>query len=459
MSVKTILAVGLCKGLHLAARLLHRGGTAMPGSRALKLCPDLPARLAKGVEILVITGTNGKTTSSRIAEQALRDAGLDVLANRSGANLLSGITTELALNSSLTGHCKKKYAVIECDEAAARTALGLLKPKAVLVTNLFRDQLDRYGEVTHTLRNIREGLEKTPETVLCLNADCSLTASLAGDLPNPVVWYGMDKSAADPAAKPSQLSDASRCIRCKTEYEYDYVTYGHLGGFRCPKCGYSRPAADVAVTAIEELGADGSLARVRVDGEERRLSVNLPALYNIYNAVGVLAAVRQLGVSTEDALHAAATFRCGFGRMEKFDLGAGGTRVMLVKNPAGCNQVLRFLSSLPEELELAILLNDNDADGTDISWIWDVDFELLPGFGDRLKKVIVSGKRAADLAVRLKYAGLAAEKVEAEPSYDALAERLGKAQVPVYVMPTYTALLDFRPQLIKRCGGADFWEG
>ncbi len=452
------MAVALCKGLHLAARVLHRGGTAMPGRKALKLCPTLPAKLAEGVEILVITGTNGKTTSSRIAEEAFRAAGMDVLANRSGANLLSGITTELALNSSLTGRCRKKYAVIECDEAAARTALGLLKPRAVLVTNLFRDQLDRYGEVTHTLRNIREGLEKTPETTLILNADCSLTASLAGDLPNRVVWYGLEKTAADPEAKPPQLSDASRCIRCKTEYEYDYVTYGHLGGFRCPKCGYSRPAADVAVTAVEP-GADGSAVTLRTKEGERRLSVNLPALYNVYNAAGVFAAVTEMGVSPEAAAQAAATFRCGFGRMEKFDLGAGGCRVMLVKNPAGCNQVLRFLSTLQGELELVILLNDNDADGTDVSWIWDVDFELLPGFGERLKSVTVSGKRAWDLFVRLKYAGLAPERIRVETDYDALAEQMSKAEVPLYVMPTYTALLDFRPRLVKRCGGADFWEG
>jgi UDP-N-acetylmuramyl tripeptide synthase len=187
--------------------------------------------------------------------------------------------------------------------------------------------------------------------------------------------------------------------------------------------------------------------------------VNLPALYNVYNAAGVFAAVTEMGVSPEAAAQAAATFRCGFGRMEKFDLGAGGCRVMLVKNPAGCNQVLRFLSTLQGELELVILLNDNDADGTDVSWIWDVDFELLPGFGERLKSVTVSGKRAWDLFVRLKYAGLAPERIRVETDYDALAEQMSKAEVPLYVMPTYTALLDFRPRLVKRCGGADFWEG
>ena len=177
MSLRASLAIAACRAAHLAARLLRKGGTDLPGKVALRLCPQLPALLARDMEILVITGTNGKTTSSRIAEQAFSAAGFDCLANRSGANLLSGVTTELAMNAALSGKSRKKYAVIECDEAAARRTLGLLQPKAVLVTNLFRDQLDRYGEVTHTLENIREGLKQAPGAVLCLNAGyCSVFA-------------------------------------------------------------------------------------------------------------------------------------------------------------------------------------------------------------------------------------------------------------------------------------------
>ena len=460
MGLRTIAAVALCKTLHFAARVLRRGGTAMPGRWALKICPELAGTLARGVEILVITGTNGKTTSARICEQAFSDAGLDYLANRSGANLLSGITTEFCLHSTLTGRCKKKYAVIECDEAAARRALGYLKPKAVLVTNLFRDQLDRYGEVTHTLENIREGLKHAPEAVLCLNADCSLTSSLALDLPNSVIYYGLEKSAADPDTKPALLSDATHCIRCKAEYEYDYVTYGHLGGFRCPHCGYARHAAGVAVTAIRELGLDSSAIEISAyGGEPRTVRVNLPAMYNIYNAAGSVAAVTTMGLSLEQAVGAIGSFRCGFGRMEKFDLGARGTRVMLVKNPAGCDQVLRFLAAADEPMMLAVLLNDNDADGTDISWIWDAEFEALTGLGEKLRRVYVSGTRAPDLFLRLKYAGIDPERIAVERDHETLTERLSQAEEPVFIMPTYTALLEFRPHLLKRCGGADFWEG
>ena len=459
MSIRSTAAVALCKGLQLTARLLHRGGTAMPGRNALKLCPDLAGVLAKGMEILLITGTNGKTTTARICEQAFADAGLDCVANRSGANLLSGITTELCVNSGLNGRCRKRYAVIECDEAAARRAIGYLQPKAVLVTNLFRDQLDRYGEVTHTLENIREGLRAAPGATLVLNADCSLTASLAEDLPNPVVWYGMDKAAADPEAKPSQLSDAVRCIRCKTAYVYDYVTYAHLGGFRCPHCGYARHEADVAVIAPPQLRADGSRVRLNLRGEEREMTVKLPAVYNVYNALGAVAAVTVMGLPTEAAVGAPARFHCGFGRMETFELGKAGARVMLVKNPAGCDQVLRFLEQIPEDLELAVLLNDKEADGTDISWVWDAQFELLAGLGDRLKRLAVGGTRAWDMYLRLKYAGVPTEKLRVERDSEALIDQLAQSEVPVFIMPTYTALLEFRPHLIRRCGGQDFWEG
>ena len=459
MSLKTICGVALCKTLHFAARVLKRGGTAMPGRWALKFCPDLAGTLAKNVNILVITGTNGKTTSARIAEEAFRAAGYDVLANRSGANLLSGITTELALNATLTGKCKKQWAVIECDEAAARRALGYLRPKAVLVTNLFRDQLDRYGEVTHTLENIREGLKNAPEATLILNADCSLTSSLALDLPNPVVWYGLDATAAELNALPPQISDASHCIRCKTEYVYDYVTYGHLGGFRCPNCGYARHDADFAVTAIESLDPDGSTVALRAGGEALTARINLPAVYNIYNGAGAFAAARTMGIDAAHALEALGSFHCGFGRMEKFDLGMAGTRVMLVKNPAGCDQVLKFLAAVSGPMELVLLLNDNDADGTDVSWIWDAEFEALAGASERLTRLSLGGTRAWDLYLRLKYAGVPEDKLSVERDSEALTERIAAAEVPVYVMPTYTALLEFRPHLLKRCGGADFWEG
>ena len=457
MNFKAILAILLCKLLRALSRLLHRGGTAMPGRFALKLCPDLLARLSKNVRSVVITGTNGKTSSSRIVEQAFVEQGRSYFANRSGANLLSGITTEFVMNCTLGGKMKKEWAVIECDEAAAVKVFPQLQPQVVVVTNLFRDQLDRFGEVTHTLSNIRTAIEAVPQATLCLNADCSLCSSLALSLPNRVVYFGMEKGAVPSRAK-SELSDATHCIRCKTEYEYDYISYGHLGGFRCPKCGYARHAADYAVTDVIEQRSSGTTAAFSICGERRVVEINLPALYNVYNAVGALAAAMESGVGADEAVRALASFQCGFGRMEAFRLGKADVRMMLVKNPAGCNQVIDYLENLHNRFVLAICLNDRGADGTDISWIWDAEFERLNSIAGRIEKVIVSGDRAQDMRVRLKYAGIPDENITVERDYEKLVSSLEPLQTDVCLMPTYTAMLELRSVMIRHCGGAEFWE-
>lgn len=457
MNFKAILAILLCKLLRAFSRLVHRGGTAMPGRWALKICPDLLARLAKNVDAVAIAGTNGKTTSARIVEQAFIEQELDYFANRSGANLLSGITTEFVMNCTLSGRMKKSRAIIECDEAAAVKVFPQLRPRVVVVTNLFRDQLDRYGEVTHTLSNIRTALEAVPEATVCVNADCSLCSSLALSLPNRIVYFGIEQGAVPSHAKP-ELSDATHCIRCKTEYAYDYITYGHLGGYRCPQCGYARHAADYAVTDVIEQRASGTTAAVSIRGERRVVEINLPALYNVYNAIGALAAAMEAGIDEESAVRALASFRCGFGRMEAFRLGESDVRMMLVKNPAGCNQVIDYLENLHNRFVLVVCLNDRGADGTDISWIWDAEFERLNAIAGRIEKVIVSGDRAQDMRVRLKYAGIADKNITVERDYEKLVTSLESVGSDVCLMPTYTAMLELRGVMIRHCGGAEFWE-
>ena len=458
MNFKAVIAIIACKLLRAVSRLLRRGGTAMPGRAALKICPDLLARLSRNVKSVVITGTNGKTTSARMIEEAFREAGFSFLANRSGANLIDGITTEFVMNCTIGGAMRCKLAVIECDEAAAVKVFPQLRPAVVVVTNLFRDQLDRYGEVTHTLENIRRAVSAVPQAVLCLNADCSLCSSLALDLPNPVVYFGIEKGAAPSGAR-TELSDASHCIRCKTEYEYDYVTYGHLGGFRCPKCGYRRHAADFAVNEIVSRRTDGSTVVMSLRGERRLVDINLPATYNVYNAAGALCAATEMGVDADTAIRALAAFKCGFGRMEQFTLGTVGAKMMLVKNPAGCDQVLDYLENITEPFVLVVCLNDRAADGTDVSWIWDAHFERLGDIAGRIEKVIVAGDRAQDMRVRIKYAGIADGSITVERDYEKLVSTLERQKRNVYLMPTYTAMLELRQVMIRHCGGADFWEG
>ena len=456
-SLRAFLAIILCKLLRVISRLLRRGGTAMPGRIAVKVCPDLLSRLSKDVKTVAITGTNGKTTCSRMIEEAFSEAGLNYFANRSGANLMSGITTEFVMNTTLSGHMKKEYAVIECDEAAAVKVFAQLHPQVIVVTNLFRDQLDRYGEITHTLSNIRQGIRDVPDAVLCLNADCSLTSSLADDgLPNQILWYGVNESAGMKAL-PSALSDASHCIRCKTEYEYDYHTYAHLGGFRCPKCGYHRHDPEFGVCEILCMDDRHSEVRLRTPDGIVDLTVNLPASYNLYNAAAAFCAASAMGLPQNVCVAALGHFSCGFGRMETFPL-AGGTRMILVKNPAGCSQALEFLSGVETDYILVACLNDRGADGTDISWIWDANFELLSTFSDHIRKLYVSGDRADDMRLRLKYAGIPDERITVEYSPEKLTETLSVETLPVYIMPTYTAMLDLRTVIVHRCGGAEFWE-
>lgn len=456
MNLKTVLAVGVCRLSGTVLRLLGRGGTNLPGKLALKIHKGILGELSKGVEVTVVTGTNGKTTTSRMIEQAFSDAGFNYFANRSGANLLTGIIAVFAQHCTLSGRCRYTHAIIECDEAAFRTASVYLPVKTLVVNNIFRDQLDRYGEITHTLDAIRTGISHIPNATLCLNADCSLTASLALDVPNKVVWFGVDVPIYRENVR--ELSDAPYCIRCKTEYEYSYVTYGHLGGYSCPKCGYHRQKPSIAVTRVVNAGADSSDIELTLRGRHYEVHVNLPGGYNIYNAAAASAASLMAGINEEIITSALGRFECGFGRAEQFVLGNCEARMMLVKNPAGFNQVISLIAHSDEECQLAFLLNDRFADGTDISWIWDVDFEALAEQGGRFTHIFVSGERADDMALRLKYAGFPPEHLDIVREYPALIEGIGASNSPAFIMPTYTAMFDLRGEIGRHTNVKAFYE-
>lgn len=456
MRLKTRFAVLVCKVSGAVLRRLGRGGTNLPGKLALKIDKNILGTLAEGVKVTVVTGTNGKTTTSRMIEQAFADAGLHYFANKSGANLLTGIIAVFAQHCSLSGKCGYTHALIECDEAAFRTASRYLPVECLVVNNIFRDQLDRFGEITHTLNSIRTGIANIPDATICLNADCSLTASLAGDIPNRIVWFGVNVPIYENTAH--ELSDAPYCIHCKTEYQYDYITYGHLGGFRCPKCGYARQTPDVAVTRVLRTAADSSDIELTVLSSPHEVHVNLPGGYNIYNAAAAAAVAHVVGIEEQVAVDALAQFECGFGRAEQFALGRAQARMMLVKNPAGFNQVINLIAHDEGACQLAFLLNDRFADGTDISWIWDVDFEALAAEQTRFTPVFVSGVRADDMALRLKYAGFNADRLTVVRTYGDLLDRIGASETPAFLMPTYTAMFDLRSEIGKRTNVKAFYE-
>ena len=455
MGIRTIAAGIVCKGSYRLLRMMGRGATSLPGKLALKIDPNYLKTLSAGVKTVVLTGTNGKTTSTHIVAQALENAGRKAFYNRSGANLIQGITTEFATNSSVTGKPRCSYAVIECDEGAMRRVCAGLDPDVVVVTNVFRDQLDRYGEVMHTRDNILAGLKNSPHAQVLLNADCSITASLAADIDNPVSYYGVDCEIYP--QRVADLSDATHCIKCGAAYTYDYTTYAHLGGFKCPECGYSRPRCQVAVEEIVERGTNDCTLRMRVGDDVAQVHADVPADYDIYNCAAAVAALTAFGLPVQDAFKAIGHFKHGFGRGEVFDLGQAKVRLMLMKNPAGCNQIINLLLNEPDQdMGLVCILNDQDCDGTDVSWIYDAAWEAV---ATRQGAAICAGDRAWDMALRLKYAGMPAEGITVEQDYDKLIDALAAAGHDTTVVANYSAMMEFRKHIAARLGLAGFWEG
>ncbi len=453
--ITTALAVAACKGARSALRIMHKGGTTLPGKAAVKMDRNILETTSRGMDIIVVTGTNGKTTTSNMIEHALSQAGYDVLANKSGANLLPGVTAEFVSNAGVNGKPKKKYAVIECDEGALKQVVPKIRPKVIVVTNLFRDQLDRYGEVMHTVEQIRMGIKQVPEATLCLNADDSLVASLALDVPNPVVYFGIDTPVGE--QKDAEISDARYCIRCGTEYEYDYHTYAHLGGFRCPKCGYRRMKPAYAVQDLK-TNISGSDFTMRLGEEVRDVHLGLPAVYNIYNAAAAIAAYQTAGFDVNEVLRSLADVNSSFGRMETFDLDGVAVQMILVKNPAGCNQALSYLASVGEDYQAVFCLNDRTADGHDISWIWDADFEKVC-HDPHMKHAYVLGDRAEDMQLRLKYADGSEDIIEQVESNAALIAKMRESKVPIFILPNYTSMLSLRAELGALTGKQEFWKG
>lgn len=450
-------------------RLGRGGGTAAPGLIADRIDPNLlgkiAARLPEGS--IVVAGTNGKTTTSRMVADALEAAGLRVAHNRSGSNLVRGVASALADRASLGGDPRADAGVIESDEAALPEILRQVRPRVLLLNNLFRDQLDRYGELNAIAGKWRPALERLgPETTVVVNADDPTLAAITEGLRARRITFGMD----DPDSsyllpEMPHAVDAAICRRCGHDLVYDALYSAHLGAWRCPGCGNARPPLDVAGREIRLDGVDGLRATADVHtgaGGAQSLPVSLavPGLYNAYNAVAAIATATAFGIPAETVADALAAFRSAFGRIERVTLD-GRTLVMaLVKNPVGFNETLRMLTAGTGGLETPTLIAINDlfADGRDVSWLWDVDFELLATGEAPLS---TAGLRGPDMANRLKYAGVAAGRIRPLESdlgraLDAFAASLQPGTTG-YVLPTYTAMLGLRAELAKRGAVESFW--
>ena len=447
MSARAALAVMAGKFTTMILKLMGSGGTSLPGKVVLKLCPDILGRLAKDMKIICVTGTNGKTTTCHVIRDMIEAEGKTVFCNDAGANLLGGVVSAFVSAATLGGRVKTDYALLECDEAALKSIVehfGELDVTAV-VTNVFRDQLDRYGEVLTTVNKIRAGLEQLPNVKLVLNADCSLTTSLS-DLPNSGIYYfGMNAPLYEGTS--SDISDAVYCIHCKAKYRYRYHTFGHLGGFYCEQCGYQRQEPDVALTKVLEWKDGSEVVEMNVFGKPVKAEVMLPGGYNLYNALAAVTIAHLTGLNEDSIVAVLGGLTTHFGRMEQVQLGDSSLNLVLVKNPAGFNEVLQFLIQQKPTGNIVFGLNDNYADGKDISWIYDVEFERLTAAAAGAKGYYFTGKRAFDMQLRLKYADFDTDKFHVEKDYKALITRLKQEGEQTFLVLSYTCMLEFRDKL------------
>jgi len=409
---------------------------------------------------VLVTGTNGKTTTAAMIAGMLGRAGYRVIHNATGANLTYGITSAYLQDCDLRGRPRGDIGVLEVDEAAMPEAVRQLPVRAVVVTNFFRDQLDRFGELDHAVAKVGQGLSLLGDGGrVLLNADDPLAAGLAG-MARSAVYYGLEVEADGLERHP--VREIRYCTHCEVPLTYESISYGHLGHWACKECGRGRPASEVSVLSSVPGSMDGdTLLTVRTPRGVRELRLPLPGIYNVYNALAAVTCAEVLDLPWAAVEEGLRTFTASFGRMERLTFDGRQLLLVLVKNPAGFNEVIRTLLAQGDARDLLIAVNNRYADGTDVSWIWDVDFERLVA-ADRLLRVTVTGMRADAMAVRLKYAGLDEAGLIVHPE---LGEALKGALVRtppggrLYILPTYTAMLGIRETLRRQGRVGHYWEG
>jgi UDP-N-acetylmuramyl tripeptide synthase len=451
--MRLAVEIALARTAGALSRLAGRGGgTTLPGKLLAAVDPGALTTLAQRLPLgtALVSATNGKTTTAALAAEILAPRAR-LAHNSAGANLVSGVA------STLLSARASELGLFEVDEGAFPEIARRLQPRAVCLGNLFRDQLDRYGELEQVAECWRAAVRELPDAAtLVVNADDPQVGDLAHEHA-PALTFGLD----DPRhARPSlqHAADSKYCLRCGRPYTYLTAYVGHLGDYECPACGHRRPALDVAALNVELHGLDGASFELAAPTGSRRVEIALPGLYNVYNALAAASLAIALGMSLDEIAAGLARTRPAFGRFERIQVGDRLLLLLLIKNPAGANEVVRTLvAGGPPHLAL-IALNDAIADGRDVSWIWDVDFEPLL---ERLERVLVSGDRAAELALRCVYGGFPRESIEVIPSLEAALDRglaLTPAGAELTVLPTYTAMLSLQRIVTRRGYARPYWE-
>jgi UDP-N-acetylmuramyl tripeptide synthase len=468
MSASSQAKLALARGVGALSRLRGGGGTSAPGKLLIKLAPDaireLGARLPLGSAL--ISATNGKTTTAAMAARIFERAGVRLVHNQAGANMAGGIASALLAAAGTRGEMVGALGLFEVDEFWLEQIAEQLRPRATVLGNLFRDQLDRYGE----LDTIAERWARAPHLGrLILNADDPLVADLGRDRAQ-ALYYGVEDDSLALAGM-AHAADAKHCRRCGAPYLFEAVYLGHLGHYRCTRCAQARPVPAVSAARVTLEGVRAARFTLRTPAGEAELALGLPGLYNVYNALAAAALATALELPFETILAGLEDVRAVFGRAETLtvsltEAGSNGgglaqrrkLQILLIKNPAGANEVLRTLALQPGEHDLLGVLNDNIADGRDVSWIWDADFERLAA---RVRSVTCSGTRAPELAVRLKYAGIDPDRIHVQADLPLAlreaASRTPDGDAPLYALPTYTAMLALRELLVARGEASSAW--
>jgi UDP-N-acetylmuramyl tripeptide synthase len=460
--------LALARTVGTLSRLRGGGATSAPGKVLMRLAPDaiatLGARLPRGN--VLISATNGKTTTATMAAAILQRAGIPLVHNQAGANMAGGIAATLLAATKANGSVAGELGLFEVDELWLASLAAQLQPRVILLANLFRDQLDRYGELETITERWEEAL-CLQQAQLVLNCDDPSIADLGRDRAG-VLYFGVEDDSLALAGM-AHAADAKHCRRCGAPYVFDAIYLGHLGRYHCRSCGHSRPTPAITATDVHLEGVRAARFTLHTPAGQAPVALALPGLYNVYNALAAAALATALEIPLETILAGLTATRAAFGRAETVTLELPRTgphrggrhrelRILLVKNPAGANEVLRTLALEPGEHDLLGVLNDHIADGHDVSWIWDADFELLAG---RIRLATCSGTRASDLAARLKYGGLDPARIRVRED---LATALNEASVagaetgaPLYALPTYTAMLSLRELLVARGEASSAW--
>lgn len=442
MSIRSAFAIAVGRTTRWGLHTFLKGGSSYPGQLTQKLDPTVLGTLSRNYDVVIVTGTNGKTLTTALTYQVLKQKYPEIITNPTGANMLQGIISTFLEHHSYTKNSEKKAAVLEVDEASLIHVTKYIKPKAIIFTNVFRDQMDRYGEIYTTYQMMLNGAALAPDALIVSNGDAPIFNSK--ETVNKRVYFGFDH-LPDGELKAHYNTDGVLCPQCNNILHYKFLTYSNLGKYYCPNCDFKRPELTYRLTDLTHMDHESS--SFEIEGEE--FEIKIGGQYNIYNALAAYSVARILDVSTDQIRAGFAASKRVFGRQEVIQVGDKEITINLVKNPVGLNQVLDMINLTPEPFSLVSILNANYADGTDVSWIWDANYEIVKDMN--IEQVTVGGERVEDITARLEVAGIPEEELQVVPSIPEIIKSFKNAPTnKIYVLATYTAVLQLRKELANQ---------